>query len=196
MVPGTSPRRLRRASRVIRRRAVRLLLVAHGLTLASPDALRRLLVGAAVGYSVLSFRTDYFVPYKENYRDAVEVIATQSRAGDCSVFGAPDGNSWGDVYSGRAPPWRGPPTLIDSKTPRKVPIAPGSGSCGTVTLEERPPHLPGRQCDARQRVPARRTTVIPRRRSAALRTRCTQDPLKARDGTRPRWCAGRSHSRR
>lgn len=85
------------------------LLVARGITLVTPATLRRLLVVAILGYSALSFRADYFIPYKENYRDPMKVLATQSRAGDCSIFGASESKStaglyWDAYYHGQAPP--------------------------------------------------------------------------------------------
>jgi len=85
------------------------LLVARGITVVSPTSVRRLLVAGILGYSALSFRADYFIPYKENYRDPMKVLATQSRAGDCSIFGAPESKSsaalyWDAYYYGQAPP--------------------------------------------------------------------------------------------
>lgn len=86
------------------------LLVARGITRVTPLMLRRLLVVAVVAYSALSFRADYFIPYKDDYRGAMRILATESRAGDCSVIPALKSDSpslyWDAYYHGHAPPTR------------------------------------------------------------------------------------------
>jgi hypothetical protein len=85
------------------------LLVARGLTLISSNSLRAVLMVAIVGYWGLSVRANYFMPFKENYRDAFATLVSQAAPGDCTVYGAPDGRSnadwyWTSYYHGQAPP--------------------------------------------------------------------------------------------
>jgi len=75
-----------------------LLLVARGLTMFSWRPLRAIWITALVGFTLLSLRADYFVPYKEDYRGALQIVSAQRRAGDCAVFSSPDGDSDGSFY--------------------------------------------------------------------------------------------------
>jgi hypothetical protein len=63
------------------------LLVARGVTSVTADGVRRVMCAAILGYSALSFRANYYIPYKANYREPMNVLAGESRAGDCSIFG-------------------------------------------------------------------------------------------------------------
>ena len=74
------------------------LLVARGIMTLSSPAWRRGLTIAVFAYSTLSFRADFFVPYKDNYRDAVGLVAAGMRPGDCSVLAAPDGLNNAEWY--------------------------------------------------------------------------------------------------
>jgi uncharacterized membrane protein len=96
------------------------LLVARGVTLVSSNTLRALLIAGIVAYSAVSFRADYFVPFKENYRDAFGTLVSQAGAGDCTVYGAPNGRSDGELYWTSYYPRQAPPTLIalDQAAPR------------------------------------------------------------------------------
>jgi hypothetical protein len=86
-----------------------LLLVARGITTFPHRWLQGVWIIAIVGFTLLSLRSDYFVPYKENYRDALQLVSAQRREGDCVVFSAPDGDSYGafywDAYHHDDPPW-------------------------------------------------------------------------------------------
>jgi len=88
------------------------LLVARGVTLVPSNTLRALLIVAIIAYSSLSFRADYFVPFKENYRDAFGTLVSQAGAGDCTVYGAPNGRSDGELYWTSYYHGQAPPTLI------------------------------------------------------------------------------------
>jgi uncharacterized membrane protein len=85
------------------------LLVARGVTLIPSRTLRMLVMAGIVGYWGVSFRSTYFRPFKENYRDAFATLVSGARQGDCTVYGAPDGRSyaelyWTSYYHGQAPP--------------------------------------------------------------------------------------------
>ncbi len=88
------------------------LLVARGMTLVPSNLLRALLIAGIVGYWGVSFRSNYFVPFKENYRDAFGTLVSQAGAGDCTVYGAPDGRSYGEWYWTSYYHGQAPPTLI------------------------------------------------------------------------------------
>jgi uncharacterized membrane protein len=57
------------------------LLVARGLTLVSSNSLRALLMVAIAGYWGLSVRPNYFIPFKENYRDAFATLVSKQFPG-------------------------------------------------------------------------------------------------------------------
>jgi hypothetical protein len=61
------------------------LLVARGMTSFPGRFVRPLLVTAAIVYAVFSLRANYFVPYKEDFRDSEAYLATHSLPGDCYV---------------------------------------------------------------------------------------------------------------
>ncbi len=61
------------------------LLVARGISLLDRPALRATFLAACVSYSIYSLRANYFVPYKEDYRDAYAHLAQSRQAGDCNV---------------------------------------------------------------------------------------------------------------
>ena len=80
------------------------ILVARGLTSLGSVRLRQILVVAIIVYSAYSLRANYFIPYKENYRDSLGHMAREYKEGDCSVF-LPE---WGvplqwDIYYGNEP---------------------------------------------------------------------------------------------
>ena len=62
------------------------LLVARGMMAIRPGRLRFAFVFIAILYSAFSLRAVYFIPYKENYRDALAILAKEYRAGDCCAF--------------------------------------------------------------------------------------------------------------
>jgi uncharacterized membrane protein len=88
------------------------LLVARGMTLVSSTTLRGLLIAGIVGYWGVSFRATYFIPFKENYRDAFAALLSQARTGDCMVYGAPDGQSYGEWYWTSYHHGQTPPTVV------------------------------------------------------------------------------------
>lgn len=61
-------------------------LVARGITRLNSPRMRQVLVALIVVFSALSLRANYFVPYKENYRDALAYLAREHREADCSIF--------------------------------------------------------------------------------------------------------------
>jgi hypothetical protein len=61
------------------------LLVARGISLLDRPALRATFLAACFAYSMYSLRANYFIPYKENYRDAYAHLAESSQGGDCYV---------------------------------------------------------------------------------------------------------------
>jgi 4-amino-4-deoxy-L-arabinose transferase-like glycosyltransferase len=80
------------------------ILVAHGITQLKFPPLRYLVVAIIVAYSLLSLRANYFIPYKENYRDAFAYLAGHYAAGDTCIF-LPGGfpkDTW-SVYYGDQP---------------------------------------------------------------------------------------------
>ena len=70
-----------------------------------PDRLsRRLALLAILAYSGYALMANYRVPYKENYRDAVDLVASQASPSDCFAF-VPFGNpplEW-SIYSTMRP---------------------------------------------------------------------------------------------
>jgi 4-amino-4-deoxy-L-arabinose transferase-like glycosyltransferase len=80
------------------------ILVARGISELRFSLLRRVLVVLVLAYSVFSLRANYFIPYKENYRDALAYLAHQYTEGDNCIF-LPFGTvplEW-SVYYGRHP---------------------------------------------------------------------------------------------
>ena len=65
---------------------VYLLLVASGLARIPDTIWRRLVVALAIAYGLMSLRANYFVPYKENWRDAMGTLADRYSDGDCVVI--------------------------------------------------------------------------------------------------------------
>lgn len=65
------------------------LLVARGLSTMKPALLRSVVLILGLAYSVYSLKANYFIPYKENYRDALADLARLYKEGDCSVVAPP-----------------------------------------------------------------------------------------------------------
>lgn len=61
-------------------------LVARGLSELTGPVIRWSAVVCVLAYSTLALRANYFVPYKENYRDALAYVAQEYREGDCCLF--------------------------------------------------------------------------------------------------------------
>jgi hypothetical protein len=61
-------------------------LIARGITGLGSPAMRRVWVVLILAYSVVSMRANYFVPYKENYRSAVNYLASHYSEEDCCIF--------------------------------------------------------------------------------------------------------------
>ncbi len=61
-------------------------LVAVGMLCLRPPALRASVMALALIYSLVGLRANYLEPYKENYRDALEHVAREYRAGDACLF--------------------------------------------------------------------------------------------------------------
>jgi 4-amino-4-deoxy-L-arabinose transferase-like glycosyltransferase len=59
------------------------LLVASGLSALKPAWLRNALVVFSLAYSLYSLNANYFIPYKENHRDALAYLAGERKQGDC-----------------------------------------------------------------------------------------------------------------
>ncbi len=102
------------------------LLVARGLSRLRTPLARTLWATLALAYGLGALRANYFVPYKENYRDALAYLASAYRAGDCCVFLPFERMplEW-TVYQGDAPP----PRMATLET-----IASGEASCDRVWL--------------------------------------------------------------
>jgi hypothetical protein len=62
------------------------ILVARGISTLKTPALRRLVAALVLAYSAYALRANYFIPYKENYRDALAYLAGGYREGDCCIF--------------------------------------------------------------------------------------------------------------
>jgi len=65
------------------------ILVARGLSLGDSSASRRVMVFLILAYSALSLRANYFIPYKEDYRQALASVARDYRPSDCAVVAPP-----------------------------------------------------------------------------------------------------------
>ena len=61
-------------------------LVGAGVARLPNRTLRRLALLAIAGYSGYALMANYRVPYKENYRDAIGLVASQAAEGDCYAF--------------------------------------------------------------------------------------------------------------
>jgi uncharacterized membrane protein len=70
------------------------ILTAAGICRLQSMPLKVVVVTVILGYSVGALRANYFIPYKENYRDAVSYISQRHAEDDCYAF-VPFGN----------PPW-------------------------------------------------------------------------------------------
>jgi hypothetical protein len=68
-------------------------LVARGMSSFRSRLAAPVLAGAAVFYSGFALRADYFVPYKENFRDSMTYLAAHSQPGDCYAV-APAGEDY------------------------------------------------------------------------------------------------------
>jgi uncharacterized membrane protein len=105
------------------------ILVARGLSLGDSLAARRVMLALILAYSVLSLRANYFVPYKEDYKDALASVAHDYQPSDCAVVAPPWEErqarwAW-SIYEGAKP---GPQVIpLNSATP-------GSGACERVWL--------------------------------------------------------------
>jgi uncharacterized membrane protein len=62
------------------------LLAAHGLSNRIPRSVRLPAAVLILLYSACALRANYFMPYKENYRQALAYVASGYRSGDCLVF--------------------------------------------------------------------------------------------------------------
>jgi mannosyltransferase len=62
------------------------ILVARGISQLKFPRLRTFLISAVLIYSVIALRANYFVPYKENYRDALAYVAEHYQGGDYCIF--------------------------------------------------------------------------------------------------------------
>jgi hypothetical protein len=88
---------------------------------------RGVLVGLLLAYSAFSLRANYFIPWKENFRDAVAYVLSEYKEGDCCIFtpfweGVPP--QWAITQGNRPTPKT---TTIDA-------VASGSVPCGRVWL--------------------------------------------------------------
>jgi 4-amino-4-deoxy-L-arabinose transferase-like glycosyltransferase len=61
------------------------ILVARGLSLGDSSSSRRVMVFLILTYSMLSLRANYFIPYKEDYKQALASVAHDYRPSDCTV---------------------------------------------------------------------------------------------------------------
>jgi hypothetical protein len=67
------------------------ILVAEGLRFISKRTiLGHLAVPILVVYSIVALRSNYFLPYKANRRDAVNYVASQYKESDCCLFWPPE----------------------------------------------------------------------------------------------------------
>ena len=82
------------------------LLAGRGITIMRSRIWRCASLAGILLYSGYALRADYFIPYKENYRDALGHIANAQQPGDCALF-FPDGTlplQWGVYHAGQTPP--------------------------------------------------------------------------------------------
>ena len=62
------------------------ILVARGWSLLKFPAWRILLIAVGLFYSLYALRAVYFIPYKQNYRDAMAYVSAHSMSGDCYAY--------------------------------------------------------------------------------------------------------------
>lgn len=62
------------------------ILIAYGINNLKFRRLRLVIIISMVIYSLYSLRANYFIPYKENYRDALAYLTSEYKNGDCCVF--------------------------------------------------------------------------------------------------------------
>ncbi|MBZ5645622.1 MAG: glycosyltransferase family 39 protein [Acidobacteriia bacterium] len=62
------------------------ILTAAGICRLRPAFIRPVIVVVLLSYSVYALRANYFIPYKENYRDAVAYLSDRARGDDCYAF--------------------------------------------------------------------------------------------------------------
>jgi 4-amino-4-deoxy-L-arabinose transferase-like glycosyltransferase len=82
------------------------LLVAEGISRVNSSRLRRTLLLLILVYSLVSLRSVYFIPYKEDYRGALAYLAANYEQGDCGIF-LPSGSlpsQWSIYQRGRPDP--------------------------------------------------------------------------------------------
>ena len=63
------------------------LLAGHALAIMSDPRLRYAWLSAMIAFSLLGIHTQFTVPYKENYRDALAYLHDHYRSGDCISYG-------------------------------------------------------------------------------------------------------------
>jgi 4-amino-4-deoxy-L-arabinose transferase-like glycosyltransferase len=61
-------------------------LVARGWSQIKFASVRLALVGVGLLYSIYALRAAYFIPYKQNYRDAMAYVSNHSMPGDCYAY--------------------------------------------------------------------------------------------------------------
>ena len=61
-------------------------LVARGISGLPSHRLRGVVIVLLLGYSVFSLRANYFVPWKEEFRESVKYVLAHHEEGDCGVF--------------------------------------------------------------------------------------------------------------
>jgi hypothetical protein len=65
------------------------LLVAHGISQIDRTGLRWVWLSLILAYTAFALRTNYFAPYKEDYKAALAFIAEQAQSEDCAVVAQP-----------------------------------------------------------------------------------------------------------
>jgi len=81
-------------------------LVAIGAMRLRPNSLRWAAIALMLAFGLLSLRANYFMPYKENWRDSLAWLAEEARPQDIAVFvpyGSPP-NTWSVYHPDRSPP--------------------------------------------------------------------------------------------
>jgi hypothetical protein len=105
------------------------ILVARGLTVGHSSVLRWGFVLAVLAYSAFSLRANYFIPYKEDYKQAFAAIARENRLGDCAVVAPP--------WEERQARWAWSIYQGDRRSPRMISldsVASASRDCPRVWL--------------------------------------------------------------
>ncbi len=83
------------------------ILVSRGITGIHSNTFRSMIIAAILVYTTFTLHSNYFVPYKENYRDALAYLASSYQDDDCTIF-LPFGHAprqWG-IYHGNDPKLR------------------------------------------------------------------------------------------